>query len=269
MRSARKTGLSLSEIIFGFVLSLLLILFSQTGSFKGLSNFTSMLLSGIQTDIYNSFSNIAGELNFLGNISQIKQERDMLKEQVILLTTEKIQLETRLESVESIAQQLDFDLPYKLEPVRVVRYLEANAGEIEINKGTESGLKEGDVVVKGKYAVGRIIEVGSRTSKVQLITSAKSIVPVITRKNKTAGLLRGEFGVGLKMTDVLNDSKLSLDELVITSGLNSDYPYGLYVGKLIELTSVQSELTKEVKVLSEIEFNHLRELFVITNKDEV
>src|SRR5689334_8243888 len=187
MRPARKTGLHLSEIIFGFVISILLLLFSQSGSFRGISSFSGMLFAGIQTDMYNFFSNLSSELNFFGNIADIKTERDSLREQVIALTTEKLQLQIKLEATDSIAKQLDFDLPYTLEPVRVIKYLEANAGEVEINKGTESGIQVGDVVVKGTYAVGKVTEANAKTSKVELITSSKSVIPVVTRKNKTKG----------------------------------------------------------------------------------
>src|SRR3990170_6176557 len=159
--------LSISQLTIGLIVSLLLILFSITGSFKGFYAIFSGVAGGLQSDSYGFFSDIAGNLNFLGNITSIKDENDMLVDENQHLKSENAELKLKILDNEALLKQLNFDLPYKLEPVRVVRYDENQPGEILINKGSESNIALGAVVVQGKFAVGEVIDVQNKFSRIR------------------------------------------------------------------------------------------------------
>jgi rod shape-determining protein MreC len=111
--------------------------------------------------------------------------------------------------------------------------------------------------------VGEVTESYSATARVRLLTSPKISVPVRGIKTKTKGILSGEFGSGLKMREILTDRAIDPGERIITTGVNSSFPFGLNVGSVEEVISVESELTKQAKIESKIRFNDLEHLFVI------
>lgn len=259
----RNTFLNLAQIIIGLVLSLLLVLFSLSGTLSGFKAVSEGVASGIQGDSYDFFQNLKEQLDFLSHLGETKQQRDDLKDENLALQSRITELETEINDLRSISRQLNFDLPFTLEPVRVIRYDESQIGELIINKGNSSGIKLGDIAVLDKYAVGEVIEVSEITARVRLITSPKSIIPVITLLNSSKGVVVGELGSGVKLKEVLIEGKVEGGELVISSGVNSNFPYGLLIGKVGEVTSVESELTKQAKINLDLNFSTLRDLFII------
>ncbi len=266
MKTKPPVLLTVTEIIIGLIISLLLVLFSVTGSFKGLYLIFSGVAGGVESDSYDFFSRIGGDLNFLGNLAEVKKSNEQLSKDNQQLTSQITQLQLQLKDNEAIVKQLKFDLPFQLEPVRVIRYDENQTGEIIVNKGSDQNINPGEIVVLDDFAVGEVIEATAVTARVRLITSPKSIVPVLTVNDGTKGLLKGDLGVGLSITDVLTEQKLADDDQVITAGVNSEYPYGLKVGTVKQIVAIQSELTKFAKIENPIQFSSLHNLFVIIKK---
>ncbi|MFQ5492549.1 MAG: rod shape-determining protein MreC [Candidatus Dojkabacteria bacterium] len=259
----RTSLLSIPEIITGIVISVLLVLFSLTGTFKSIGLVTSSISKEVELDSYNFFASVREEFEFFGTLGRLRDERDSLKAENITLKAENIDLVEQLEDAATISKQLKFDLPYDLLPVRVIKYDESQVGEILINKGSESNISVGSVVVLDDFAVGEVIEVQNSFSRVQLITSPNSLVPVISIKNKARGIVKGKLGLALELGEVLVEKNLKSGERVVTTGINSSFPKGLNIGFIGEIESVKSELTKTASVTSEIEFNNLTELFVV------
>jgi rod shape-determining protein MreC len=266
MKTKPPVLLTVTEIIIGLIISLLLVLFSVTGSFKGLYMIFSGVAGNVQADSYDFFSRIGGDLNFLGNLAEVKKANNQLTKDNQGLSSQITQLQLQIKDNLDIVKQLKFDLPFTLEPVRVIRYDENQTGEIIVNKGTAENINPGEILVLDDFAVGEVIEATSVTARVRLITSPKSIVPVLTIKDGTKGLLKGDLGVGLSITDVLTEQKLAENDQVVTAGVNSGYPYGLKVGSVKQIVSVQSELTKFAKIDNPIQFSNLHNLFVIIKK---
>lgn len=251
------------QIATGAVLSFLILLFSFAGTFEGLRVLIGAVVSGVQTDSTEFFGGVSDEIDFLTSLSDLRDERDELIDQNISLESEVVMLQTQLEDLRSVTKELQFDLPFELIPVRVRLYDQAKMGEIIINKGEESNVLTGDIVIVDNFAVGEVIATEPRSARVRLLTSPESALPVRTVGTSTKGLLRGEFGTGLILTEVLNENTLDQGAPLITTGVNTNFPFGLNVGKVDEVVSVDSELTKRAQVISPVEYNNLDRLFVI------
>jgi len=251
------------QIATGTMIAFLFILFSLAGTFDGLRIVIGAVISTVQTDSTAFFGGVSDEVDFITSLSELRDERDQLIEQNISLESEVSELTTELEDLRAVTKELQFDLPFELIPVRVRLYDQAKVGELIINKGTDSNIVVGDVVVVDNFAVGEIIAADTNSARVRLLTSPENALPVRTSSTRTKGLLRGEFGTGLILTEVLNERTLEQDEQLITTGVNTNFPFGLSVGRVGEVISVDSELTKRARVTSPIEYNNLDRLFVI------
>ena len=259
----KERALNITEIIAGLTISILLFLFAQIGAFAEVYSFTSGIVKDLRTSVFINFSDFGENFNFFFNIAQIKDERDNLHQEKITLLSENTRLKEELQNISAVNRQLQFDLPYNLEPVRVVGYNENVTGEIIINKGEQQGITQGEVVIFDQFAIGEIIESFRDTAKVRLITSPKSLVPVVDITTGTKGVVSGEVEVGLKMREILIDKLIDQGDTIVTAGINSNFPYGLVIGNVDEVIGEQTEITKEAKIKSAVKFNDLSVLFVI------
>lgn len=251
------------DIIIGIVVASLLVLLSGIGSFSPIYNFSAGTSSGIQAESYNFFSGIRSDIEFLSGIAEVRSEKEDLEKENIALTSEIAVLQKQLKEYEVLEKQLQFDLSYNLLPARIVKYNQERIGEITINKGEKDGVKVGNIVIIDNYAVGEVINVIGDVAQVRLITSPDSKIPVISLNNDTKGVAKGDVTSGIVLEEILTEDRIKEGEIIVSSGINSNYPFGLIIGKVDEIFLVESELTKSARILTDIEFANLREIFVI------
>jgi rod shape-determining protein MreC len=257
------SNFSITQLILGIVISLLIILFNGLGVFSGFYSSSSLVTQKIQQDSYEFFYDIQENLNFLTNLTETRSQRDEFAEENIRLISENTKLIEQLNQYDLIEKQLQFANDYDFIPVRIIRYSERTSGEVWINKGKLDGLEADLPVVIENFAIGQIVEVSEKTSRVRLLISPESRVPVISADNETKGILKGNVQSGLVMDEILIAERIDEKERILTSGINSNFPFGLNVGNIRQIDSIQSEVTKRAIVNSEIEYSNLRDLFVI------
>lgn len=110
-----------------------------------------------------------------------------------------------------------------------------------INRGEANGLKVGEpVVAENGFLIGRLIKVEKNLSVIRLITDNQSrVAAAVLNQEKTQGVVEGEHGLSLKMTMIPQNEIIKIDDLIVTSGLESNLPRGLIIGK-VEI--IQKEL---------------------------
>lgn len=122
----------------------------------------------------------------------------------------------------------------------VFRLSPENGALLIIDKGSEDGLKEGDIVTKkGKFVIGRIIETFENFSKARLIVDPDEKLSGRTLDSKISGSLSGNLGLTLKM-EFLTGLNPENNEIVLTSG-EDDYPAGLIVGRIFKIESKENQ----------------------------
>lgn len=104
------------------------------------------------------------------------------------------------------------------------------SSNVFIDVGSESDIKE-DNVVTGKYSViGRVAQVASNKSRIMLITDVNSRIPVITSKSRTRGILIGNNGNNMEIIYLDKKHRIKPGDMVFTSGDGDSLPPGLLVG---------------------------------------
>ncbi len=131
---------------------------------------------------------------------------------------------------------------------------------ITINVGTKHGLSIGNAVVNNWGMIGRVIQVGKKSSRVLLTTDINSQIPVYFEKSKHKAILMGNNSDLLEVKYLKSRVKLFNNERLITSGEGGLLPRGLAVGLFIE--NLNDEPNK-LKVLPTRNWDRLDSINVI------
>jgi len=113
---------------------------------------------------------------------------------------------------------------------------------IGIDKGTNAGIKVGDVVVAGGGALaGRVTAVGPDSASVVLLTDGSSTVIGQLVSNAATGQVVGQLGGVLVMEQIDAGERIELGDEVVSAGLElgggvrSPYPKGLLIGQVVDV----------------------------------
>ena len=141
---------------------------------------------------------------------------------------------------------------------------------IELDRGTNHGVRAGMPVVTGVGLVGHVVEVSGRRRLVRLITDPSASVGVRLLPSGETGIADGEgprrdLAVGF----IAVNATVSKGDLAFTSGLEggSDlYPAGIPVGRVKEASSPPGELEQHVGLRPAADLTHLRFVKVVQTK---
>jgi rod shape-determining protein MreC len=99
--------------------------------------------------------------------------------------------------------------------------------------GRTNGMRPGYPVVNASGLVGRIVETGSRASRVLLVTDINSRIPVQVGKAGTRAVMLGDNGTSPRLGYVASTEKVENGDEVFTSGVGGLFPRGLRIGTVV------------------------------------
>ena len=99
-----------------------------------------------------------------------------------------------------------------------------------LNAGQRDGVRRGQAVMNADGLVGRISEVGARSSRVLLLSDLNSRVPVLNRASSQRGVLSGDNSDWPNLVFLPNQAQISPGDRIVTSGHGGLFPPGLPVG---------------------------------------
>lgn len=128
-----------------------------------------------------------------------------------------------------------------------------------INGGSLHGIKKNQVVVAHTQIIGRVIEVGYRSSRVLLLIDNTSRIPVESETSHVQGILTGNHTPFLDLVFAHGEGQLKPGELLFTSGKGGVFPAGYKVGV------IQNMDGDKIKVLSGVDWKSLDFVQVLTS----
>lgn len=108
------------------------------------------------------------------------------------------------------------------------------AKSLVIEGGHNAGVMKGQGVVSREGLLGRVIESGSRTSRVLLLQDINSRIPVLVEGSDERAILAGTNTATPALDHLASDNKVQPGQRVITSGLGGLFPYGIPVGETVK-----------------------------------
>jgi rod shape-determining protein MreC len=259
------------------IISLLLLLASQTEAALSLQHVSARALDPIRQAIGGIGSGIAGVFGTIGEIDRLRTENDQLRqalagaEQRISELQEAAAENAELRDLLGLTQTLDMDLL----PVRIISRDPSNfTWEVGIDAGTDNGVEVGMPVVgaaQGAGALaGSVVRTGSDTATVRFIADTRSSVVALDQRSRALGLVQGQLGGQLVMVQVDVTDDLAEGDAVVTAGLElareaarSPYPRGLLIGTIQAIQQDSNALTQTGFVRPAMDFRKVERLLVV------
>jgi rod shape-determining protein MreC len=140
----------------------------------------------------------------------------------------------RLEA-ENAAYRALLDVITEAAPLFVSARVIADSGApffrtVLMNAGFRDGVRKGQAVMNEDGLVGRVAEVGQRSSRILLLSDLNSRVPVINAASQARGILVGDNTDLPQLVFLPNQTQVSPGDPIVTSGHGGLFPPGLPVG---------------------------------------
>lgn len=121
------------------------------------------------------------------------------------------------------------------------------ARSVLINAGEDDGILKGQAVVMDGGLVGRVVEVGTHSSRVLLLTDINSKISVMSLDSRERSILSGNNDANPKLIYLPKESKITDGEVIVTSGDGAILPPGIMVGNAHKLSDGSYEIVPFVK----------------------
>lgn len=112
----------------------------------------------------------------------------------------------------------------------------AFAHSLVLNAGERAGVRKGQAVVTGDGLVGRVAGVGSRSSRVLLISDLNSRIPVLIESSRLPAILAGNNSARPRLVHLPPGGVVAVGDRVVTSGHAGALPPGLPVGQVVAVS---------------------------------
>lgn len=245
----------------------LLIFLNPKEIFSPARGFFLVLARPFEKILYVLSRKTGDTLDFLGSISELRRENEKLVKENSALNFEVSDLRGEKKENETLREQLGL-IPKKkfdLEAGYVIGQDPQKLGSwLLIDKGYSSGVEVGmPVIVSDGIIIGKIEESFINSSKASLLTSSSSSINASDSETGAKGIVRGEFGLGVIMDLVPQTDVLNTGDEVSTSGLGSDIPKNLLIGKIQEVKTTQDKLFQQALIIPPVKYSNLDVVFVI------
>ncbi|WP_457669726.1 rod shape-determining protein MreC [Thiolapillus sp.] len=108
--------------------------------------------------------------------------------------------------------------------------------QIVVDKGSRSGVFEGQAVLDAHAVMGQVIHVSPLNATVLLITDVEHALPVQVLRNGLRTIAVGSGRINqLEMPYLPNNADIRSDDLLVTSGLGGKFPPGYPVARITEV----------------------------------
>lgn len=179
------------------------------------------------------FNSVISLLTNFHQLAEAKKENKKLKEELDNLKKFYIESLYTYQENKELRDVLNF-VSTKTSSFKVMKIIGRSHQlfnqKLFVDAGKNRNLKEGDVVVGNKSAIGRIAEIGENKSQLLLLNDATSRIPVIASQSRSRGILAGDSGGLMEILYLPKDHGISEGEMIFTSGDGDTLPPGLLIG---------------------------------------
>ena len=258
----------LARLVFFVLLSLLLM--AVDARFKYLSEIRQAFavvihplqkLANVPTTIYDTISEFFVSRHLVGENAQLKlqylADQGQLQ-QLRALEAENAQLRKLLEA----AQRLE-SKAVMAEILRVPR--DPFNRKVILDKGSQSGIQPGQVVVDDVGVVGQITRNYPWLSEVTLITDKDHSVPVQVVRNGLRSVVSGTGKDGtLELRYLAMNTDIQEGDMLVTSGIDGVYPPGLPVAVVSKIERNPTYVFAQVTCTPAAGVSHNRQLLILS-----
>jgi rod shape-determining protein MreC len=252
-------------VVFGLILD-------ELGALAPFEGLFLQLTTPIQRLVDNTTERIIDASASLRDLRDLRERNRQLETLVDQLMIENVRLKEAEAQNEDLRLKLAFAEAYpqyvlKTAEVRgrVIGYEPNNFMSVLIvDMGRRDGVQKGMPVVTERGLVGHIHKVGANWAKVLLIIDPSSSVAALVQSSRAPGLVSGRLGQDLVMDYIPQEETVSVGDVILTSGMNGNYPKSLLIGQVLEVEQRDIDPFQRAIVRPSVNFEKLETVLVIT-----
>jgi rod shape-determining protein MreC len=134
-----------------------------------------------------------------------------------------------------------------------------------IDVGKRHGIAKGMPVISERGLVGHILAVGTNWSKVLLIIDPSSSVAAMTQTERAPGVVSGRLGQDLQMEYIPQKDRVTIGDVVLTSGMGGRYPPSIVIGQVTEAEQRDVDTFQKATVHPSVSFEKLETVLVLAS----
>lgn len=134
-----------------------------------------------------------------------------------------------------------------------------------INKGSRDGLRKGLAVIDAAGTmVGKVQSVEAGLATILALSDSQSrVVGRIRNEPRSPGIVRGERGLGLQMELIPKNDTVAPNEIIVTSGTETDIPPDVVIGTVKQSVTRSGELFQNATLVWPVQLNQMKIVAVV------
>jgi rod shape-determining protein MreC len=237
------------------------------------------VLSLFQQGIHGTMTWFTDTVNSINELKNLKSQYDLTLQKLNEFQEMNRNFEEIIQENILLREQLGFSKSLDLDhiPAKIIGKDPVNLfSSFIIDKGSMDGITKDMPVTAYQNGVlglvGKVIQTGFNSSQVIPIYNSTNFVASRFQKSRFEGLVSGQGDTEnhLIMNYVKKTAlnQINVDDMVITSGMQSLYPGGIYIGKVESITSKEYNTSLEIEITPTIDFGQLEFVFILTGLEE-
>jgi rod shape-determining protein MreC len=253
---SRRTGRSRFTLLLLVLTSVTVLTldFRGSGVVDDLRGGASTVFSPVRDGAEKIFDPVGDAWHGITDYGDVKADNERLRERIEELEGDAVEgreAQRQLEEIEaSSGLPVSSQIPTVL--ARVVSGPVSNFEHtVDINRGSDAGIKTGMPVVTGAGLVGTVVQVTRTRAVVELLTAPTFEVGIRLVTSGDVGVARGSGEGDPLVVDEGIDPKVEVpdDEPVSTSGIDrSIFPADVPVGRVVEAELASNQLTQVLRI---------------------
>jgi len=247
--------------------ALFLTIAGQVGVLSPFQGATLRVTAPVDGALTWFFEPVASFLSSAGNVDETRDENSRLRlenEELRNQLTGLQQYDDRVKELEAALNIQGEAGQTKVAANIVHRSNLAFTATVSIDKGSSSGIKKGMVVVSAQGSLmGTVTDVFSDSAFVRLVTDTRSKVNAQAIDSNADGSVQGTADRGLILDKAQADIKVG--DIVVTSGLGGNYPAGIPIGTVSEVSGTTQDIFRKVKVEPHVRIGTAKTVLVLTS----
>jgi rod shape-determining protein MreC len=253
------------------------LIFDELGALGPLEGVFLQLTTPIQRFVNGLTERIIGANEAWRDLRNLRARNEQLESLVDQLMIENVRLKEVQAQNEDLRKKLAFaetHPQYTLKAAevrgRVIGYEPNNfMSVLIIDVGKRHGIRKGMPVITERGLVGHVRTVGTNWAKVLLIIDPSSSVAALVQSSRAPGIVSGRLGQELVMHYIPQQERISVGDVILTSGMGGNYPKSLVIGQVTEVEQRDIEPFQQAIVRPSVNFGQLETVLVISSFEQL
>ena len=262
----RLRALGLLGVIAG--VCLLLLTLQMRGRAAGASEALAVLTTPVQTVLARINRATLGVWGTYRDWKNVRTENRRLRDEAQRLRVEALRVTETASENDRLRRLLALKQSLPLETMAgeiIAREWGGWVRSLTINRGRGDSVGRLTAVIAPEGLVGRIVDVRTGSSIVQVLTDPASTVGAHVVRTRTPGIVEGEPRGTLRFKYMARDGgNLQIGDMVVTSGLGGLFPGGIPIGRVRSIDDRGAALFSYAQLSPAVDFARIDEVLLLT-----